>query len=193
LSVVLSVGFRRRSSEPVDFEEKTPFRNRRLYGTQLEKRVDSSHVGFIILELQGGGKMVLRVHLPSTMTDSFLEDFLTDLSSFPVGSQLFPALDVAEDDNGLVVVAELPGVQKEDLKITVENNILTISGVRRPYEIPQDARIILNEMRVQEFSRSIELPHEVLMDKVSAELENGVLRITLPKTEAARVRTIPIH
>jgi HSP20 family protein len=193
LSVVLSVGFRRRSSEPVDFEEKTSFRNRRLYGTQLEKRVDSSHVCFIILELQGGGKMVLRVHLPSTMTDSLLEDFLTDLSSFPVDSQLFPALDVAEDDNGLVVVAELPGVQKEDLKITVENGILTISGVRRPYEIPQDARIILNEMRVQEFSRSIELPYEVMVDNISAELENGVLRMTLPKTEAARVRTIPIR
>jgi len=137
--------------------------------------------------------MVLRVHLPSTMTDSLLEDFLTDLSSFPVDSQLFPALDVAEDDNGLVVVAELPGVQKEDLKITVENGILTISGVRRPYEIPQDARIILNEMRVQEFSRSIELPYEVMVDNISAELENGVLRMTLPKTEAARVRTIPIH
>jgi HSP20 family protein len=137
--------------------------------------------------------MVLRVHLPSTMTDSLLEDFLTDLSSFPVDSQLFPALDVAEDDNGLVVVAELPGVQKEDLKITVENGILTISGVRRPYEIPQDARIILNEMRVQEFSRSIELPYEVMVDNISAELENGVLRMTLPKTEAARVRTIPIR
>jgi HSP20 family protein len=137
--------------------------------------------------------MVVRVHLPSTIAESLFEDFLTDLGLVPSYSQVFPALDVAEDENASVVVAELPGVRKEDLKITVENGILTISGVRRPYEIPQDARIILNEMRVQEFSRSIELPHEVLMDKVSAELENGVLRITLPKTEAARVRTIPIH
>lgn len=135
----------------------------------------------------------VNVDFPSTVVNDMVEDFLADLTPVYPYDQEYPALDLAEYDDESVVVAELPGVNKEDLKVTVEDGVLTISGVRKPYEIPQDARIILNEMRVREFSRSIELPHEVKIDKVSAELENGVLRITLPKTEAARARTIQIH
>lgn len=137
--------------------------------------------------------MLVRFDLPHTSVDSVFEDFLTDFLPVYPYYQVYPALDLAEYENEFVVVAELPGVNKEDLKITVENGILTIRGVRKPYEIPQDARVILNEMRVQEFSRSMELPHEVDIDKVSAELQNGLLRITLPKTEEARARTIQIQ
>lgn len=137
--------------------------------------------------------MLVRFDLPRTLVDNVFEDFLTDFSPVYPDYQVYPALDLAEYENESVVVAELPGVNKEDLKITVEDGILTIRGVRKPYEIPQDAKVILNEMRVQEFCRSIELPHEVDVDKISAELRNGLLRITLPKTEKARVRTIQVQ
>jgi HSP20 family protein len=136
--------------------------------------------------------MVVRI--PSTLVDPVLENFFFDFTPpYPVDRSVYPPLDVAEYEHESVVVAELPGVKKEDLKITVENGLLTISGERKPYEIPQDARIVLNEMRVQNFSRSIELPHEVDVDKISAELQNGLLRIRLPKSEASRARTIKIQ
>jgi len=105
----------------------------------------------------------------------------------------FPAIDVAEHENEFVLLAEMPGVKKEDLKLTVENNALTLSGMRKPYEIPQDARVLLNEVRVREFSRSIEFPSDVEVDKIAAELQNGLLRVVLPKAERARVKRIEIQ
>jgi HSP20 family protein len=132
--------------------------------------------------------MFVNLEFPRTL-DYLLDDvFTTDFAP----NRLFPALDVCEYENETVVVAELPGVRKEDLKLSIENGWLTISGERRPYEIPQDAKILLNEMRVRNFSRSIQFPHDVDVNNISAELTNGVLRIVLPKTEQARVRTVHI-
>jgi HSP20 family molecular chaperone IbpA len=65
--------------------------------------------------------------------------------------------------------------------------------VRKPYEIPQDARVLLNEVRVSEFSRSFEFPSDVEVDKIAAELQNGLLRVVLPKAERARVKRIEIQ
>ncbi|HWP82328.1 MAG TPA: Hsp20/alpha crystallin family protein [Bacteroidota bacterium] len=138
--------------------------------------------------------MFVRLDVPRVFGSDLLEDLLTDFTpAYPTYERWFPAIDVAEYENQSVVVAELPGVRKEDLKIAVENGVLTISGERKPYEIPQNARVLINEMRVMNFRRSIELPHEVEIDKISAELQNGVLRITLPKTEASRAHTIAIQ
>ncbi len=132
--------------------------------------------------------MFVNLEFPRTV-DYLLDDFFT---TDVVPNRFFPALDVCEYDNETVVVAELPGVRKEDIKISIENGWLTLSGERRPYEIPQDAKILLNEMRVRNFSRSIQFPHDVDVNNISAELTNGVLRIVLPKTEQARVRTVNI-
>jgi HSP20 family protein len=132
--------------------------------------------------------MFVNLEFPRTLDYLFDDFFTTDV----VPNRLFPALDVCEYDNETVVVAELPGVRKEEIKISIENGWLTISGERRPYEIPQDAKILLNEMRVRNFSRSIQFPHDVDVNNISAELTNGVLRIVLPKTEQARVRTVNI-
>jgi HSP20 family protein len=138
--------------------------------------------------------MFVRLDAPRVFGSDLLEDFLTDFTpSYRTSQRWFPAIDVAEYENDSVVVAELPGVTKDDLKISVENGVLTISGERKPYEIPQNARVLVNEMRVMNFSRSLELPHDVQVDKISAELQNGVLRITLPKTQASRARTIAVQ
>ncbi|HVN49260.1 MAG TPA: Hsp20/alpha crystallin family protein [Bacteroidota bacterium] len=133
--------------------------------------------------------MLVRFDIPRTF-DNLLDDACaTDY--FP-GRVLYPAVDIAEQENETVVLAELPGVKKEDVKITFENNVLTISGERKPYEIPEKARVLLNEMRVQNFSRSIEFEHAVDASKIGAELNNGVLRVVLPKAEEAKPRTIDI-
>jgi HSP20 family protein len=133
--------------------------------------------------------MLVRFDFPKTF-DSLLDD----LTSMDAGTltRATPTMDVAEYENEYVVVAEVPGVKKEDVKITLEKNILTIQGQRKPYEISEDARVLLNEMRVREFSRSIQVPPEVDSEHISAELENGVLRLVLPKVQNARVRSIAI-
>ena len=133
--------------------------------------------------------MLVRFDFPRTL-DNLIDDvFAGDVT--PFGTK-FPAIDISEHENETVVIAELPGVQKEDVKIKFENNVLTISGERKPYEIPGDARILLNEMRVKEFSRSIEFEHDVDSGKISAEMKNGILTVRLPKAESARVHTIEV-
>lgn len=133
--------------------------------------------------------MVVRYDYPRAFNNLIENFFLTDV--LPTRSP-FPAVDIAEQDNETVVIAELPGVRKEDVKITFENDVLTISGERKPYEIPDKARILLHKVRVRNFSRSIEFGHDVDMNKISAELNNGILRVVLPKSESARVRTIKL-
>jgi HSP20 family protein len=138
---------------------------------------------------KGDLNMLIRFDYPR-MFDNLLQDFV--VGDFTSAVKSFPAIDVAEHENEFVLLAEMPGVKKEDLKLTVENNALTLSGVRKPYEIPQDARVLLNEVRVREFSRSIEFPSDVEVDKIAAELQNGLLRVVLPKAEAAKPKQIEV-
>jgi len=105
----------------------------------------------------------------------------------------YPALDLVEKENETVVVAELPGVKKEGIKITFENNVLTISGSRQPNEIGEKANFILNELRSGDFSRSIKFGQDVDTTKMSAEMNNGILTITLPKAESVKARVININ
>jgi HSP20 family molecular chaperone IbpA len=133
--------------------------------------------------------MLIRFDYPR-MFDNLLQDFV--VGDFTSAVKSFPAIDVAEHENEFVLLAEMPGVKKEDLKLTVENNALTLSGMRKPYEIPQDARVLLNEVRVRDFSRSIEFPSDVEVDKIAAELQNGLLRVVLPKAEEAKPKQIEV-
>jgi HSP20 family protein len=134
--------------------------------------------------------MLVRFGFPR-MLDDLLEDVSS--SDFAPVTRRFPAIDVAEYENEFVAIAEMPGIKKEDLKITFENDVLTLKGERAPYEIPQDAKVLLNEMRVREFERSLQLPSDIDAKNISAELKDGVLRIVLPKAENARARQIEIR
>jgi HSP20 family protein len=139
---------------------------------------------------KGDLNMLIRFDYPR-MFDNLLQDFV--VGDFTSAVKSFPAIDVAEHENEFVLLAEMPGVKKEDLKLTVENNALTLSGVRKPYEVPQDARVLMNEVRVREFSRSIEFPSDVEVDKIAAELQNGLLRVVLPKAEEAKPKQIEVE
>jgi HSP20 family protein len=133
--------------------------------------------------------MMLRFDFPKTLND-LLDDSLT--TAGVASTRSYPAMDIAEQENEYVAIAELPGVKKEDIKITFENDLLTVQGERKPYAIPEEARVLLNEMRVREFSRSIRIPVGIDVNNISAELENGILRIVLPKSQEARIHTIAI-
>jgi HSP20 family protein len=133
--------------------------------------------------------MLVRFDYPRTFDNLVDNFFATDVLP---SRNTFPAIDITEQDGTTTVIAELAGVKKEDVKIAFENNVLTISGERKPYEIPENTKVLLNEMRVRSFSRSIQFEHDVDTDKISADLTNGVLRIVLPKAESAKVRTIEV-
>jgi HSP20 family protein len=101
-------------------------------------------------------------------------------------------MDVAERGNDTVVVLELPGVKKQDLSITVNDGYLTVSGERKAPETPEKSVSLRSEISRGKFNRSIELPHEVDINGVTAELVNGILQVVLPKSPEARPREIPV-
>lgn len=108
-------------------------------------------------------------------------------------SHSYLALDVIENAKDIVVVAELPGVKKEDVKISLEDGTLSITGERKQSALPEKSRQIRAEMPVGTFRRTIELPSRVKDGDVTAELSNGLLRIVLPKAEDAIPRQISIQ
>jgi len=114
-----------------------------------------------------------------------------------VAAHTYPLLNAREEDNALHVEALAPGVDPASLKITVVNNQLTIAGEKPA--LPQDCAekkpdaYHRNERAAGQFIRSMTLPVEVDADKVEAAYKNGVLRITLPKAEAAKPKQIAVH
>jgi HSP20 family protein len=104
-----------------------------------------------------------------------------------------PPVDVTENKEEVVVVAELPGVKKEDVKISLEKGLLTIGGKRGGETLAGDARGLLREQQKGAFSRTVRLPYEVNAAGVTAELSDGLLRIVLPKAEAARAHEITVR
>ena len=104
-----------------------------------------------------------------------------------------PAVDIYEVDGALVLKAELPGMQREDIDVNIENNTLTIRGERKlDKEIKQESfhRV---ERAYGSFERSFSLPNTVDPAKVAAEFKNGVLAVTLPVREEAKPRSINIE
>lgn len=109
----------------------------------------------------------------------------------PFGVGSYPALNVWEEGDNLYAEAELPGFEMDDLEIYVTGNQLTIQGERRLPE-HEGGTWHRQERGYGKFHRMIELPGEVDGSKVSAEFRNGVLTVTLPKSEAAKPRRIEV-
>ena len=95
-------------------------------------------------------------------------------------SQWAPALDVVQDDGDLLIRAELPGVKREDVEITLHERVLTISGERRAEELREGSGYHVRERRHGSFRRSLVLPHDVEEGQVSAQFEDGVLEVRVP-------------
>ncbi|MDL1893895.1 Hsp20/alpha crystallin family protein [Sphingobacteriales bacterium CHB3] len=104
-----------------------------------------------------------------------------------------PPMDIVENDNETFVVTALSGMSKDDVKISVENDILTISGTRKENQLPEKARWVRNEIRTGQFTRSIRLPKGTDSGKISAEMNDGLLKIVLPKAEEVKPREIRVQ
>lgn len=106
-----------------------------------------------------------------------------------------PHADVMETKDDIRVTLELPGLRPEDLDVNLEDNVLTISGEKKEErdEEGQENRWHLSERRYGRFSRSFVLPKEVEQDRIQASFENGVLHVTIPKSERVKPRRIQIQ
>lgn len=104
----------------------------------------------------------------------------------------YPSLDVAETKNDLVIKAELPGMDPKDIDISLSDGILTIKGEKKQEREEKEEDYHLIERSYGSFTRSVQLPKGVQSDKINASYKNGVLRVTLPKTEEAKKKEIKI-
>jgi HSP20 family protein len=104
-----------------------------------------------------------------------------------------PALDIAERKDAYLVTVELPGVKLDDLEITLEDGLLTIQGERHFTDDASDQNFHRVERRYGTFRRSITLPAHVVADEVEASIEDGVLRILVPKAEEAKPKRIQVN
>jgi HSP20 family protein len=104
-----------------------------------------------------------------------------------------PAVDVSEDGDNITVKVEVPGVKKDDIKISVVNNVLSIKGEKRMETETKEKNFHRVERVYGAFFRSLELPGPVIADKVKANYADGVLVITLPKSEETKPKEIPIE
>jgi len=104
-----------------------------------------------------------------------------------------PSLDVFEEKDNVVVKAELPGMKKEEIEVSLVGDTLTISGERREEEENKDAESYRSERFFGRFQRSVTLPHQVDANKIQANYKDGILTVTLPKSEEAKRKQIEVN
>ena len=107
-------------------------------------------------------------------------------------SEWTPLVDLAEDDKEYLIKAELPEVKKEDVKVTVENGVLTITGERKFEKEEENKKYHRIERAYGSFMRSFTLPQDAAGDKINAEFKDGVLKVHLPKSAEAKPKSIDV-
>lgn len=125
--------------------------------------------------------------------EDFFEDLEgeTGLSRWPE-RRFVPAIDVVEEEDAVKLTAEVPGMTKEDLDVSIDNGVLTLSGEKKEEQSSEQAGYHRVERRYGTFERRIRLPEYVDAENIEATYEDGVLKLTMPKAEGARARSIQI-
>jgi len=103
-----------------------------------------------------------------------------------------PVVDVFEDKNDIVIKAELPGMDKDNIEVNLTDNTLTIKGEKKKEEEVKEENYYRCERAYGSFVRSVELPKAVHADKVKASFKNGILEVRVPKTEEAKAKEIKV-
>jgi HSP20 family protein len=120
-------------------------------------------------------------------------DVLPDMARFEEAFGVgMPRVDVLEQDDEILVRAEVPGVEKKDLHVELGGQMLTIHGERRREEKEEKGAYFRSEIAHGTFSRTIRLPEEVALDKAAAEFKDGLLEVHLPKTHKTERRRIDV-
>jgi HSP20 family protein len=142
---------------------------------------------------QGGGAPNLELNRLRQQIDSLFED---PFSLLAPGTSFFegwtPPVDVFEDKDKYVLRAEIPGMKKEDIEVSLDGNTLTISGERTQEEEKKEGETYRAERFFGRFQRSITLPASVQADKIEASYKDGVLTIRAHKSEEAKPKQIAV-
>ncbi|RMD69209.1 MAG: Hsp20/alpha crystallin family protein [Gammaproteobacteria bacterium] len=122
----------------------------------------------------------------------FLRPLRAELPALP--EVRVPKVDIIDRENEVIVRAEMPGVNKEDVEVTVSDNVVTIRGkTKKEEEEEKEGEYYRKEISYGEFVRSVALPVEVEGDKAKAKLKEGILEVVLPKAETAKRKAIPVE
>ncbi len=124
--------------------------------------------------------------------DRLMNGFFSDRLEDTELTNWTPAIDIAEDNDAFVVIADLPGLTKKDISINIKENMLTINGERKIEEKDENKNYCRSERRYGSFKRSFQLTDQVIADKITASFKNGVLTVTVPKAEEIKPKEIEI-
>jgi HSP20 family protein len=130
--------------------------------------------------------------LRNAMDRLFDESFDVPVNRWADTAEWSLALDVVEDQEGFLVRASLPGINPEDIDVTVNDNVLFIKAELHREELVENARYHLSERRFGTFSRAVTLPLKVDQDAIEATYEHGILTLHIPKAEELKPRRIAI-
>jgi HSP20 family protein len=130
--------------------------------------------------------------LQSTLNRVF-QDFNRGSDELTTSGSFVPAVDIYEDQNGITLKMEVPGVSEQDINISLENNTLTVSGERKFEKNEKEENFHRIERRYGSFTRSFSLPNTVDAEKVDAGYESGILSIQLGKKAEAKPKQIKIN
>ena len=134
--------------------------------------------------------MSLREAMDRLFDDAFTRPFSLVREGGATWSS--PAVDMYQTDNDVVVKAALPGIKADEVQINVNGDILTLKGEMKHQEEKKDQSWHIREHRWGAFERSVRLPTTVNADRARADFENGILTVTLPKTEEVKPKTITV-
>jgi HSP20 family protein len=135
--------------------------------------------------------MTLREAMDRLFDDAFTRPF--SISREGGSNWSSPAIDMYQTDNDVVVKAALPGIKPDEVQINVTGDVLTLRGETKHEEEKKDKSWHIHEHRWGAFERSIMLPTGVIADKAKADFDNGILTITLPKSEEVKPKTITVN
>jgi HSP20 family protein len=124
--------------------------------------------------------------------NSFFDGVLTRAPYTPAREAFFPSADIVETDDKVVVSLDVPGINKDEIEISVENGVLSVKGERKFSELKESERYVHLERSQGAFNRTFRLSGEMDVDKVDAKYDNGVLLIEIQRSEQAKPRRIEI-
>jgi HSP20 family protein len=129
------------------------------------------------------------------MFDDFFDRRLSPFRGsrwWPTAGFSVPAVDVYDDKNELVAKVELPGLEKDDIEVNITDQALTVRGERKKEEEVKEDDYYRSERSYGSFSRTVELPTDLAVDKARASFKNGLLEVRIPRTEEAKKKETKI-
>ena len=125
--------------------------------------------------------------------DSIFKDFFTGFNAPASGRRVFPAMDVKETADNYLIEVEVPGMDRDDMKLSIKKDELVLEGEKKEENKEEGESFLRIERSYGSFRRTIRLPSEVDQAGVKANYVNGVLKITLPKTEEEKPKEIEVE